>query len=638
VNRALRLFISAVLCLPLALAAGLSARPDSPRTNSPFLHVPTNLEKFQKKGKGSGMIAGEFLDRMGDDTVYSRVILKFDSAPSPRDLDSLGIIRLFGRPEYFSVFIPSTNLGKLASRFPGLTRIQPSLRPHPDSVTGEEIELFQATNFTKLGYDGGGVKVAVIDGGFSRIDEAVSDGDLPPDYTAINYSSAPSFDFDDGPDSMHGTAVAEIIHDVAPGAGLTLIRIDDFSSLLEASDYCALHGIRVINHSMGWFLDGWNESESDIVKYVVAPAFRTNILWVNSAGNSAQDHFQSFFVDADFDGRLDFGVGTNRCTVRNASLGDSIDLFLDWNGFTDFADDNGLWANYDIYLFNWLNQQVTNARTVQPFSGPFESIHYVVGTVNPAESGDFTFEIRRTAGTKNYDLQVFSASHALRPRVESSSVLTPADSVSALAVGAIASSNWARTNSSVEIEFYSSRGPSKAGVVKPDICGIDNMTNFIYGRFPGTSAAAPSVVGLAALILSKQPYLTSDQLKWIFMDNAEDVGPAGKDNTFGSGKARLDLFPVRRNADKLSDSVIVAPTRLAGDRLLYYYGVSDGTVIRLRTLDGSIVKEYEPRPGPYATGANFLDLSGVDLPDSVYLLEFSAKGQASVYRKIIIVN
>ena len=39
-------------------------------------------------------------------------------------------------------------------------------------------------------------------------------------------------------DSVHGTGCAEIIHDLAPDAELTLLRVGDLTDLENAKDHC----------------------------------------------------------------------------------------------------------------------------------------------------------------------------------------------------------------------------------------------------------------------------------------------------------------------------------------------------------------------------------------------------------------
>lgn len=56
-----------------------------------------------------------------------------------------------------------------------------------------------------------------------------------------------------------------------------------------------------------------------------------------------------------------------------------------------------------------------------------------------------------------------------------------------------------------------------------------------YGPFFGTSASAPHVAGVVALVLSVNPKLTRDQIIQIFRETSTDKGPSGRDNRYGFG-------------------------------------------------------------------------------------------------------
>ena len=56
-----------------------------------------------------------------------------------------------------------------------------------------------------------------------------------------------------------------------------------------------------------------------------------------------------------------------------------------------------------------------------------------------------------------------------------------------------------------------------------------------YGRSSGTSMAAPQVSGVAALIWSRNPSYTAEQIKAILIQTATDLGPTGRDLEFGYG-------------------------------------------------------------------------------------------------------
>ncbi|MFW5761594.1 MAG: S8 family peptidase [Cyclobacteriaceae bacterium] len=100
------------------------------------------------------------------------------------------------------------------------------------------------------------------------------------------------------------------------------------------------------------------------------------------------------------------------------------------------------------------------------------------------------------------------------------------------------------------IHNYSSRGTemdlvAPSGGVPGDVVTTDRMGDLGYNdgdnpnyafEFNGTSAAAPQVSGVAALMLSVNPNLTEAQVRTILQNTATDMGASGFDNTFGYGR------------------------------------------------------------------------------------------------------
>jgi hypothetical protein len=149
-----------------------------------------------------------------------------------------------------------------------------------------------------------------------------------------------------------------------------------------------------------------------------------------------------------------------------------------------------------------------------------------------------------------------------------------------LAVGAIDAGDPGNNT----IEPYSSRGPAHilfpAEEIrpKPDIAGIDGVSVTGAAGFPttffGTSAAAPHLAGLAALLLEDRPQASPHELAQAIRDGAVDLGPAGFDNSFGAGRAEasgartalqaaLSAGPIFASVLPISRSVQIGDTATA---------------------------------------------------------------------------
>ena len=116
------------------------------------------------------------------------------------------------------------------------------------------------------------------------------------------------------------------------------------------------------------------------------------------------------------------------------------------------------------------------------------------------------------------------------------------------------------------IANYSGTGPGIGPVQKPDITAYGNQctnacpsgcvsgtstfsiraprfdTSTTYVNFGGTSAASPMVAGASALIIERNPAITPAAVKNLLMTNAQDMGAAGWDATWGAGL--MDLGPI----------------------------------------------------------------------------------------------
>ncbi|ODM92449.1 Serine protease AprX [Orchesella cincta] len=97
---------------------------------------------------------------------------------------------------------------------------------------------------------------------------------------------------------------------------------------------------------------------------------------------------------------------------------------------------------------------------------------------------------------------------------------SPGDSSSVIGVGA--------TTAADGIASFSSLGPAVGGGVKPDVSAPGqnvrsawSTSDESYSTISGTSMAAPHVAGAAALLLSRDPSLSYDQVKNLLQNNAD---------------------------------------------------------------------------------------------------------------------
>lgn len=110
-------------------------------------------------------------------------------------------------------------------------------------------------------------------------------------------------------------------------------------------------------------------------------------------------------------------------------------------------------------------------------------------------------------------------------------IAAPADADSVISVGAV--------DSEGQITYFSSRGPTVDGRMKPEVCawGYNTYLAFgngvSYGTGNGTSYAAPLVAGAAAIILSSHPDWTPMAVREALMETASQS--QNPDNVYGWG-------------------------------------------------------------------------------------------------------
>lgn len=447
------------------------------------------------------------------------------------ELQALGC-KIIKRAGHVSkVRTPISMLTAIADTVEGISFMKLPDRLIPADVGSQGVDLTSASAYHSSGYTGSGVKVAVIDVGFKDLSFAISNGDLPDTVIKVDCTGAScvSAGFSSETEE-HGTAVAEIVYDMAPGATLYLLKVYDTSDLWDAKNYAINHGIDIINHSLVVFNTNFYDGKCFNSNPVCAAnhAYDHGILWVNAVGNQATRHYEATFTDPDSNGWHNVSGGDETIKIT-AAEGQTIEVYLTWN---DWASTN---QDYDLYLLNDFDGVAVSYTRQTGDQEPTEMISYTVPS-----TGSYYVSIYQYSATLNHKLEVYSLSHTLTPAIASSSLLSPADADSAMAVGAIDYLDWTTGPQ----ETSSSRGPTNDGRIKPDICGPDGISNYTFGFFFGTSAATPHVSGAAALILDKYPTYSVSQLWGCLTASAIDMGTSGKDNIYGHGRLSVNSCSV----------------------------------------------------------------------------------------------
>ncbi|MBI1743272.1 S8 family serine peptidase [Candidatus Acetothermia bacterium] len=411
--------------------------------------------------------------------------------------------------------------------------IRPPLLPLT-LVTSEGVSLTGASSYHANGIRGAGVKIAIIDLGFIGIASAQARGELPGNIQTIDYTGS-------GMESVtpHGTAVAEIVNDMAPDAQLILMKVSDEVDLENAKDDAVRMGVKVINHSVGWFNTSFYDGTGKIVE-IANDARAKGIVWVNAAGNYGQRHWQGTYRP-NAQGYNQF-AGTDDTLSFQANGGDFVTVFLTWNDWPASRND------FDLFLLDNNGNQLTSSERIQSGTEtPTETFSFRVPS-----TGIYHLRIRGDNNPSPRTFSLFNLNQDIEYPIVQASLISPADSPNVITVGAVGKDRW----TTGPIQPYSSQGPSNAGVSKPDITGPDCVSTVTFagaasaafcganGLFPGTSAAAPHIAGAAALLLAANPGFTASQVEQKLKN---DAIPMGSPNQFGAGRVNLSaVVPVQR--------------------------------------------------------------------------------------------
>jgi len=513
----------------------------SPAKKNNHLKMSSYLQKLEKEYKDRAgaqrlVAQGMNITSPSPDKVMVYLMSEPGTGVDEDALYNLGAQIIKQSDNVIKAKVPLDMLTAVADSVKGVSFMKTPDKLIPVAFTSEGVDLTGADTYHNAGYTGSGIKVAVIDVGFAGLSSAIP-GELPTDVIKIDCTGAScvsaNFSAETEP---HGTAVAEIIYDMAPGATLYLIKVTDGMDLEDAKNFALDNGIRIINMSLVIpntnFYDGkcWSLNGFSNPVCTADDAYANNILWVNSAGNEAQRHYEALFSDPDTDGWHNVSVGGEIIKLNDGKTinnGATIEVYLTWDAWPTTSED------YDLYLYNTSDPQnpVASSTTTQSDTPPIEEISYDV-----TSNGTYYIAISNNSATPR-QLEVYSIYHSLSPSVASSSLLGPADATGAMAVGAINYNNWTTGDQ----EPFSSQGPTNDGRIKPDIMGPDHVSNSINGIFTGTSASSPHVAGAAALILHKFPDFSVDDLWNFLISTAVDMGNPGPDNIYGYGRLNLDV-------------------------------------------------------------------------------------------------
>ncbi len=442
------------------------------------------------------------------------------------------------------------NMGMLT----GLTVLGSEFLARTGPVTSEGDATHRADIARGIfGVDGTGITIGVLSSGVDSLGASQSAGELGP--VTVLPGQAGSGD--------EGTAMLEIVHDLAPGAGLYFatadggpsVFADNIRNLRAAGCDIIVDDVFYLNESP--FQDG-------PVAQAVNDVTANGGLYFSSAGNQGnKDDNTATVWQGDFndggpvtiettggtDARL-HSFGASVLNTANVVGGQFLAAILTW------SDPLGASSNdYDLYVLDNTGSSVVDASTdtQNGLQDPFEIIGVSDGQqlviVKRADAAPRFLRVNIVADDGASTLafstigQTFGHSSAV-------------NAFAVAATPALASYPDPFNGRNV-VETFSSDGPrrvffnadgtaitpgnfsSTGGAIrnKPDITAADGVSTSVNGFNPfyGTSAAAPHAAAIAGLLKSYNPMMTPAQTRTALQSTTIDIMASGYDRDSGFG-------------------------------------------------------------------------------------------------------
>ena len=441
------------------------------------------------------------------------------------------------------------------------------------------------------GVDGYGVKVGVISDGVDSLPLIQQMGELPSDVTVLSNQN----------DGDEGTMMLQIIHDIAPGAQLYFhdsgTSPKDFNLAIDA---LLAAGCQIICDDISFTNDPVYEdgvSAAHIQKLIHG---NRPFIEVSAAGNYALQHYRAQYYKGE-DNYHDFSLGKSNLTDIYLDIPylQKITAILKWDEKADTSKDD-----YDLFLVRASDGEILKSSQIrQNGTGmPFEYLRWINMGQNTERVAVRIQNHEGKAAQRDLDLLlVVPTDVTILPYnlITDHSVFGHTGAPGVISVAAVSADN---TNT---IEPYSSAGtvdilfPKKDKRKKPDITGPDNVE--VIGSsgkvvsFSGTSAAAPHIAGVLALLWSAFPGTDAADIRESIIRTATDLGSPGWDERYGYGL--VDAMKAIKSLGTIETS------KSHAERV----GWTPETIVM---KNGTIKGEYYPDGNFKVTGPGLIDRPG----------------------------
>ncbi|MFC1823378.1 S8 family serine peptidase [Thermodesulfobacteriota bacterium] len=423
---------------------------------------------------------------------------------------------------------------------------------------------------TAFGVNGSGIKIGVISDSFDKLGGLgtdITNGDLPVATTVVKDDLASGR-------SDEGRAMAQIVHDLAPGAEIyfhsAFNNTPGQQSIADAIDALVAQNVDIIvddvfNLTEPFFQDG-------VVAQAVDNAYSAGIGYFSSAGNQSDESYEGIFSDSG-GGIHDFKTGGGVDQFLNISVPNNrqVRVAVEWDDPYLSVGAPGNALDFDVGLWDFATSTFvsTSLNDQQSGADPWE----IVGAVNtsgvdkqyglviqhdPADilldpTGALLKAIKFDSGF------IFDDDDTNSPTVVGHAAAEGAQAIAAMRYDGVTGGGpnldieWFSSQGGTQILFDTAGNPISDLRNTPQLTATDGVNTTFFGsdyepdgwpNFFGTSAAAPHAAAVAALMLELAAdlgfSLSPDQIYSILQATALDIETAGFD--YLSGFGLIDAF------------------------------------------------------------------------------------------------
>lgn len=364
-----------------------------------------------------------------------------------------------------------------------------------DGRTADGVALVGADRLHDGGVTGENVTVGVVDAEFRVSHPEIAD-------SATYYRQ-----FEDvrTADWQHGTAVASVVADTAPGADLHLAAIGSTTTPEEyrrAIRFLLESGADVIVDA-GSYYGQPGDGSGELAE--IAASASEEAVFVTSAGNHGRSYWRGNHTGGPF---VQFNGSTDGNVLGGGEpFSGRVQVTARWAGWPETD------ADYDLFLMRERRGEDEPVAVATGHDG--RPVEYLDARVS---EGRYYVSIRAANATGPRQVELF-ANRNLTHRTTGGTT-APATAPGVLAVGA-------SVNGTVE--------PFSAGE-RVDLVAPDAVETEGVALSGGTSFSAPYVAGVAALTLDEHPDATPETVRARLRTGAVDIGPDGVDAHSGYGR------------------------------------------------------------------------------------------------------